>query len=150
MQNVRNEEAVRLMDNWSPHLTPVVIDLLSEACVRIVTFATHTTQILQALDFTLFGALKRRGQSQLPFGDDAGRAHFIKKPYHDLRSTMSDIQIWRAFRGIGLISNISKPTTVKPMIGIPLSKVWDLTYFQNHHSILFQKYDNFAECMWSG
>ena len=33
MQNVRNEEAVLLMDNCSLHLTPVVIDLLSEACV---------------------------------------------------------------------------------------------------------------------
>jgi hypothetical protein len=33
MQNVRNEEAVLLMDNCSPHLTPVVADLLSEARV---------------------------------------------------------------------------------------------------------------------
>jgi hypothetical protein len=43
MQNVRNEKAVLLMDNCSPHLAPVVIDLLSEAHVRIVTFAPHTT-----------------------------------------------------------------------------------------------------------
>jgi hypothetical protein len=85
MQNVRNEEAVLLMDNCSPHLTPVVIDLLSEARVRIVTFAPHTTQIFQTLDLSLFGVLKRRGQYQLPFGDDAGSARFSKKRYRDFR-----------------------------------------------------------------
>jgi hypothetical protein len=84
-----------------PHLTPVVIDLLSEARVRIVTFAPHITQIVQALDFTLFGGLKRRGQYQLPFGDDIGSAHFIKKVYRDFQSTMTDINIWD-----GLISSI--------------------------------------------
>jgi hypothetical protein len=38
----------------------------------------------------------------LPFDDDAGTAHFIKKVYHDLRSTMPDANIWGAFRSIGL------------------------------------------------
>jgi hypothetical protein len=83
-----------------------VIDLLSEARVRIVTFTPHTTQIFQALDLTLFGVLKRRGQYQLPFGDDAGSSRFIKKLYRDFRSTMTDINIWGAFRGIGLIYHI--------------------------------------------
>jgi hypothetical protein len=94
------------MDNCSPHLTSVVIDLLSEARVRIVTFAPDTTQIFQALDLSLFGVLKRRGQYQLPFGDDAGSAPFIKKIYRDFRSSMTDVNIWGAFRGIGLIYNI--------------------------------------------
>jgi hypothetical protein len=71
MRNVRNEEAVRLMDNCSPHLAAVVIDLLCEARVWIVTFAPNTTQIFQVLDLILFGAVKRRGQYQLRFGDDA-------------------------------------------------------------------------------
>jgi hypothetical protein len=62
IQNVRNEEAVLLMDNCSPHLTSIVIDLLSEARVQIVAFPPHTTQIFHALDLTLFGVLKRRGQ----------------------------------------------------------------------------------------
>jgi hypothetical protein len=82
----------------SPDLIPVVIDLLSQARVRIVTFAPHTTQIFQALDLnldlTLFGVLKRRGQHQLPLGDDAGSARFIKKISRDFRSTMTDIKIW--------------------------------------------------------
>jgi hypothetical protein len=91
MQNVRNEKAVLSMDNCSPHLTPVVIDLLSEVRVKIVTFAPHTTQLFQALDLSLFGVLKRREQYQLPFGDDAGSARFIKKIYRDFRSTMTNI-----------------------------------------------------------
>jgi hypothetical protein len=106
MQNVRNEEAVLLMDNCSPHLSPVVINLLSEARVRIVTFAPHTTQIFQALDLGLFGVLKRCGQYQLPFGVDAGSARFIKFIYRDFRSIMTDVNIWGAFRGIALIYNI--------------------------------------------
>jgi hypothetical protein len=105
-QNVRHEEAGRSTDNCSPHLTPVVIDLLSEALVWIVTFASHTTQPFQALDLTLFGVLKRRGQNQLPFGDDAGNPRFIKKVYCDFRSTMTDINIWGTFQWIGVIYNI--------------------------------------------
>jgi hypothetical protein len=108
MQNVRNEEAVLLMDNCSPHLTPAVIDLLSEARVRIVTFALHTTQIFQALDLSLFRVLKRRGQYQLPFGDDAGSARFIKKVYRDFRSTMTDFNIWeRNSEGLGSYITLS-------------------------------------------
>jgi hypothetical protein len=106
MQNVLNEEAVRLMDNCSPQLTPVVIDLLSEGLARIVTFAPHTTQIFQALDLTSFGVLKRRGQYQFPFADDAGRAGVIKKLCRDFQSTVTDIHLWGAFRWIGLIYHI--------------------------------------------
>jgi hypothetical protein len=103
MQSIPEETAVRLMDNCSLHLTPVVIDLLSTARVRIVPFAPHTTQIVQVLDldFALFGVLKRRGQYQMPFGDDRRTARFIKKVYHDFRSTMTDINIWGHFEGLG-------------------------------------------------
>jgi hypothetical protein len=94
------------MNDCSLHLTPVVIDLLSTARVRIVTFAPNTTQIFQVLDLSLFGVLKRPGQYQLPFGDDTESASFIKKVYHDFRSTMTDMNPWGAIRGIGLISNI--------------------------------------------
>jgi hypothetical protein len=79
------------MDNCSPRLTPVLIDLLSETRVRIVTFAPHTTQIFQVLDLTLFGVLKRRGQYHFPFGYDAGNARFIKKVTRDFLSTIIDI-----------------------------------------------------------
>jgi hypothetical protein len=100
MQNVRNEEAVFMMDNCSPHLPPVVIDLLSEARVRIITFAPHTAQIFQLLDVILFGVLERGGQYQLPFRDDAGSARFIKKVYRDFQSTVTYINIWGYSNGL--------------------------------------------------
>jgi hypothetical protein len=90
------------MDNYSPHLTPIVIDFLSEACVKIVTCAPHTTHILRVLDLALYWVLKQRRQYQLPFDDDAGTAYFIKKVYHDLRLTMPNANIWSTFRCIGL------------------------------------------------
>jgi hypothetical protein len=66
MQNIHEEDALRLMDNCSPHLTSVVIDLLSTAGVRIVTFAPHMTQIFQVvdLDLALLRLVKKRGQYQ--------------------------------------------------------------------------------------
>jgi hypothetical protein len=100
MQNIPEEDAVLLMDNCSPHLTPIVIDLLSNARVRIVAFALHTTQIFQVLDRAFLGVLKIRGQYQLPFRDETGSACFIKKGYHDFRSIMTDINIWEHFEGL--------------------------------------------------
>jgi hypothetical protein len=103
MQNIPEEDAVLLMDNWSPQLSHLVIDLLSNSSVRIVNFAPDTTQIFQVLDldFALFGLLKRRGQYQLTFGDDTRSARFIKKVYHDFRSTMADINRWKGGGGGG-------------------------------------------------
>jgi hypothetical protein len=53
-------EAVLLMDNYSPHISDEIVAVLSEARVRIITFAPHTTQIFQVLDLVLSGALKTR------------------------------------------------------------------------------------------
>jgi hypothetical protein len=52
------EEAVLLMDNCSAHAPDDVIRLLTEARVRVITFAPHTTHIFQILDVTLFGVLR--------------------------------------------------------------------------------------------
>jgi hypothetical protein len=101
-EQLSNEEAVLLMDNCSPHLTPTVIELLTSARVRVVTFAPHTTHIFQVLDLALFGVLKRRGQYHLPLDDENKTADFIKRVYHNFRQTMIDANIWGAFREIGL------------------------------------------------
>jgi hypothetical protein len=53
------------MDNCSPHLTPVAVELLISARIRIITFAPHTTHIFQVLDLALFSVLKRRGFTAL-------------------------------------------------------------------------------------
>jgi hypothetical protein len=51
---------VLLMDDCSAHITDDMIRLLTEAWVRVITFAPDTTHIFQVLDLTLFGVLKRR------------------------------------------------------------------------------------------
>ena len=56
-----NAESIRLAA-LREYLDPAVLALLSNACVRIVTFAPHITQIFQILDLTLFGVFKRREQ----------------------------------------------------------------------------------------
>jgi hypothetical protein len=106
------EDAVLLMDNCSPHLAPAVLTLLSNARVRIITFAPRTTQIFQILDLTLFGVFKRREQYQLPLDDERGTVHFIRKVYHDFRLAMTDTNIWGAFRGIdvqyGMVDGVQR------------------------------------------
>jgi hypothetical protein len=42
MQNICEENTVLLMESCSPHLTPVVSQLLPTAHLRIVTFAPYT------------------------------------------------------------------------------------------------------------
>jgi hypothetical protein len=95
----REEDAVLLMDNCSRHLTPAVIEFLSTAPVRVVTFAPPTPQLFQVLDLTVFGVLKRRGQDQLPLEDNPGSTRFIRKVSHDFRTTMMMVEptIWGAF-----------------------------------------------------
>jgi hypothetical protein len=102
MYDFGKEDTVLLMDNCSPHLAPAVLTLLSNARVRIVTFAPHTMQIFQILDLTLFGLFKRREQYQLRFDEERGTVHFIRKVYHDFRLAMTDTNIWGVFRGIGV------------------------------------------------
>jgi hypothetical protein len=58
MEQFEGREAVLLMDNCSAHISDEVVAVLTEARVRIITFAPHTTQIFQVLDLVLFGALK--------------------------------------------------------------------------------------------
>jgi hypothetical protein len=51
-------EAILLMDNYSRHMSDDVIAVLTNARVKIITFAPHTTHVFQMLDIVLFGALK--------------------------------------------------------------------------------------------
>jgi hypothetical protein len=47
VKNLRQEGAVSLMANCSPHITPAVIELLSISRLHVVTFTPRTTQIFQ-------------------------------------------------------------------------------------------------------
>jgi hypothetical protein len=77
-----------------------VVGLLTEARVRVITFAPHTTQIFQVLDVTLFGVLQRRLGYKLPFEDEKETVGFIMKVYHDFKETMVEPNIWEAFQTI--------------------------------------------------
>jgi hypothetical protein len=95
------EDAVLSMDNCPSHVTREVIGILTEARVRVITFAPHTTQIFQILDLTLFGVLKHQPRYDLPFDDEAAAVKFIMKVYRDFKKTMVEPNIWAAFQAIG-------------------------------------------------
>jgi hypothetical protein len=81
------ETGVLLMDDCPSHISDDLIGLLTEVRVRIITFGPHTTQIFQILDVTLFGVLKRRPRSQLPFESEKKTVKFIMKVSHDFKQT---------------------------------------------------------------
>jgi hypothetical protein len=101
-------EAVLLMDNCSPHMGEAVIALLTDVRVRIVTFATHTTQIFQVLDVVLFGALKKHATSLTMLDEEQLVAAFLIKVYHDYKQTMVEVNTWGAFAAIGLTHDITQ------------------------------------------
>jgi hypothetical protein len=101
-------EAVLLMDNYSPHISDEVVAVLSEARVRIITFAPHTTQIFQVLDLVLFGALKKRPNGLRAFEEEPPTVTFLLKVYRDFKQTMIETNIWKAFEAIGLIYDIEQ------------------------------------------
>jgi hypothetical protein len=95
------ETGVLLIENCPSHVIDDIIGLLTEARVRVITFAPHTTQIFRILDMTLFGVLKQRLGSKLPFEDEKETVTFIMKVYRDFKQTMVELNMWGAFRAIG-------------------------------------------------
>jgi hypothetical protein len=73
------------MDNCPSHVPDDIISLLTEARVRVITFAPRTTQIFQVLDVTFFGVLERRLGYKLPFEDEKETVEFMMKVYHDFK-----------------------------------------------------------------
>jgi hypothetical protein len=81
------------MDDCPSHVPDDIIGFLTEAQVRVITFAPDTTQIFQVLDETLFGVLKRRPKYQWPFEDEKEPVTFIMKVYHDGKQRMVESNI---------------------------------------------------------
>jgi hypothetical protein len=99
VEDLRDEDAVLLMDNCSPHITPGVIEFLSTAHVRVVTLAPHTTHHAN-LPSSRFGfvwhsektrsvsiaprrprqecPIYQEGVSRLPDDDEYDRAEYLK------------------------------------------------------------------------
>jgi hypothetical protein len=95
------EIGVLLMDTYASHVTDDVIHLLTEARVRVMTFALNTTQIFQVLDVTLFCVLKRRPRYELPFEDEKETVKFVMKVYHDFKQITVETNIQGAFQAVG-------------------------------------------------
>jgi hypothetical protein len=93
--------AVLLMTHCSADVSDDVIRILTEASGRVITFAPHTTQVFQVLDFTLFGVLKRCSSFELPLDDLNATVEFRMKVYHDFTQTMVPPNIWGAFCALG-------------------------------------------------
>jgi hypothetical protein len=91
------EIVVLLMDNCSAHVSDGVIRILTDARVRVITFAPHTTQVFQVFDLILFNVLKRRPRYELPFDDGEATLKCTMQAFHDFRETMIQPNMWGAF-----------------------------------------------------
>jgi hypothetical protein len=92
------------MAHCSAHVSDDVIRILTEARVRVIAFALHTTQVFQVVDGTLFGVFTRRlrcPRDKLPFDENNATLKVITKVYHEFRSTMTRINIWETFHAPG-------------------------------------------------
>jgi hypothetical protein len=90
-----------LTTHCSAHASDDVIRILTEAKVRVVTFAPHTTQVFQVFDATLFGALKQCPRYELPFDEHNATVKVITKVSHEFTQTMARPNVWRTFRALG-------------------------------------------------
>jgi hypothetical protein len=101
-------EAVLLMDNCSLHVLDEVVAVLTNAQVRIITFATHTTHIFQMLDVVLFGALRKHANGLKIFDEEQSAAAFLLRVYRDFKQTMIEVNIRGAFAAVRLIHRIDQ------------------------------------------
>jgi hypothetical protein len=89
------------MTHCSADVSEDAIRILSEARVRVIGFAPHTTQVFHVLDGTLFGVLKRCPRYELSFDENNVTVTVITKVYHDFTQAMARANVWRTFRALG-------------------------------------------------
>jgi hypothetical protein len=87
------EIAILLMHNCSTHVSDNVIRIVTEARVRVITFAPDATQVFQILDLILFGVPKPCPMYELPFDGDNATAKGITKVYHDFTQTIVPVSV---------------------------------------------------------
>jgi hypothetical protein len=73
------EIAVLLMAHCSADVSDDVIPILTEARVRLITFAPHITQVFQVCVLALFGVLKRRPRYEQPFDETNATVKVVTK-----------------------------------------------------------------------
>jgi hypothetical protein len=65
-----------------------------------VTFASHTKQIFQFPDLTLFEIFKREGKYDLPFGDLETMVNFVYHVYPKMAKGLNSLNTWTIFQTI--------------------------------------------------
>jgi hypothetical protein len=96
------------MDNCSPHVSDEIVAVLTNARLRVITFAPHTTHIFQMLDVMLCDALKKRASGLEMWNEESGIVAFITKLYHDLKQIMVEVNIWGGFAALGCSYDIKQ------------------------------------------
>jgi hypothetical protein len=86
-------EAVLLMENSPCHVSDEVVAVFTNARVRIITFAPHTTHLFQIFDAVLFGALKKHVNGLKMFDEEQPAAAFLRRVYRDFKQIMIEIDI---------------------------------------------------------
>jgi hypothetical protein len=71
-----------------------VVAVPTNAPVRIITFAPHTTHTFQMLDVVLFDNLKNYANSLKMFNKEQSAAAFLLGVYRDFKQTVIEMNIW--------------------------------------------------------
>jgi hypothetical protein len=100
------------MDNCSTHVTPEIFRLLGENHIKIVTFAPHTTNILQALALSFFIVLKTKEKFWMDWYDDKTFTAMIHKLVCQFHSVTTPENI----RGILVRAEFSYRTAAIPYV----------------------------------
>jgi hypothetical protein len=84
------------------------IVVLTNARVRVITFASLTTHVFQMFDIVLFNALKKHATGLEVLNEESGTVAFILKLYYNFKQAMVKFNIWEAFSPIGFTHDITK------------------------------------------
>ena len=94
----------------------------------------HAIQIFQTRDLSRFGVLKKKMQSELPFGNDNRTVRFIQNGFHSLKQTLAEDNVRNAFRMLAFEFDITQ-TPCTPLLrekklreSQGLRDIWDSDY----------------------
>jgi hypothetical protein len=78
-------------------------------------FPPHTTQIFRAFGLSLFGALQKKTQCELPFGNDKLIVGFIQQVFHSLKQTPGENHVKNALKMLGFECDVAQ-TPYTPLL----------------------------------
>jgi hypothetical protein len=85
-----------------------IVAALTGVPMRIITFATHTTHILQMFDVMLFSALKKHATGLETLDEEQSAVAFLLKVYHDLKKLWLKSTYRETLQSLALLMTSSK------------------------------------------